>query len=86
MQAISKSKAMIQFESEIAKFEDRVGDGECRDPIGEYRRILSEALPGMSEDERRAHRELELHAHQLGAELLAERGRPVPGNDSMRPN
>jgi hypothetical protein len=40
----------------------------------------------MSEDERRAHRELELHAHQLGAELLAERGRPVPGNDSMRPN
>jgi hypothetical protein len=52
----------------------------------EHQRILRETLPDMTGEERKALQEMDLRIHQSGAEMLAERGRPVPGNDPSKPN
>ena len=74
MRTAHKSEAMLRFEREIALLEARVGNGHCADPIEEYRRIRGETWPSMTEQERAILQKMELRTHQVGAEILAERG------------
>ena len=84
-----KSEGLLQFEREMADLEKRIGRAEFNDllaPGREYNRILEVTLPKMTEGERASIRHTQLHAHQVGAEILAEHGHPVPGSDPKRPN
>jgi len=84
-----KSNGMIQFEREIAILERRIEEGEFNDPMApgrECNRILQAALPKMTEGERQSIQIMQLRAHQVGAEILAEHGYPVPGSDPKKLN
>ena len=76
-----KSEGLLQFEREVAALEKRTGDGEFSDlrELGlECSRILKKALPRMTAAERDAIQRMELHAHHVGATILAELGHAVP--------
>jgi hypothetical protein len=77
---------MLRLEREVALLEQRVGDGQCPNPVEEYARILRETGPGMTEHERGLLQKMELRAHQVDAEILAKHGNPVPGNNPEKPN
>jgi formiminotetrahydrofolate cyclodeaminase len=84
-----KSEGLLQFEGEMAELEKRIERAEFNDslaPSREYNRILEATLPKMTEGERASIRRTQLHAHQIGAEILAEHGHPVPGSDPKKPN
>jgi hypothetical protein len=81
-----KSEAMLRFEMEIAGLERRVGEGECSNPVEEYRGILRENRPAMTDHERAQLLQMELRTHEIGVQMLAEQGRPVPRNDPKKPN
>jgi hypothetical protein len=84
-----KSEGMLRFERETAELEKRIERGEFNDPLApgrEYDRILQAALPEMTDGERDFIQHMQLQAHQLGAEILAKHGQPVPGNDPKKPN
>jgi len=85
----NKSEAMIQFEREIAELEQRLGRGEINNHLllgKEYDRILRNAMPKLTDNERKFIQRTKLSAHQVGAEILARHGHPVPGNDPTKPN
>jgi len=84
-----KSEGMRQFERAVAELERRIERGEFSDPLEpgrEYDRILQATLPKLAESERDSIQRRQLRSHQVGAELLASHGRPVPGNDPGKPN
>jgi hypothetical protein len=81
-----KSEAKLRFDTEVARLEKRMEEGQCANPVEEYQRILRQHRPGMNDYEREALQQMELRVHQDGAEMLAKHGRPVPGNNPKRPN
>jgi hypothetical protein len=86
---VRKSEGMLQFEREMAELEKRIERGEFNDPLTpsrEYTRILQAMLPRMTDSERDSVQRLQLRSHQVGAEILAGYGQPVPGSDPKRPN
>ena len=80
---------MLRYEREVLRLRQRTESAEHQDLLGaarEHRGILRDAMPDMTDEERIALQEMDLRTHQSGAEMLAERGRPVPGNDPGKPN
>lgn len=84
----AKSEAMLSFEGRVAELRDRMERSELRllEAVSEFRVLINEAIERVTEAERHYLLELELDAHRIGAEMLAEHGHPVPGNDPERPN
>jgi hypothetical protein len=84
-----KSEGQLQLERGMASLADRIKAGEFNDPLAagrEFSRLLGDAIPKMTASERDAIQRAQLRAHELGAAILAEHGRPVPGNDPDKPN
>lgn len=85
----NRSEGMLQLERDLAEHGGRTKRGEFASisaMTDEYSRILGEALPKMTPSERDSIQQLELRAHQTGAEILAAHGHPVPGSDPKKPN
>jgi hypothetical protein len=85
----TKSKGQIRYEQGVAEIQKRAERGDFTDPfwLGRtFGELLEQTLPEMTTSERDAIQHMRLNAHQLGADLLADHGRPVPGNDRRRPN
>ncbi len=85
----TKSKGQIRYERGLAEIQEQAEQGDFADPFGlgrAYGELLDLAFPEMTASERDAVQRTRLNAHQLGADLLADHGRPVPGNDRSRPN
>ena len=73
----------------MAELERRIERGELNDPLApvrEYNRVLRATLPKMTESERDSIQRTQLQAQQVGAEILAKHGHPVPGSDPKKPN
>ena len=86
---MAKSEGMEQFERLLAEHEKRIQRGEftdMRDILKEFEAIWRETAPAMTNSERHEIERTRLRADQKGAELLAEHGEPVPGNDPNRVN
>jgi len=83
-----KSDALLSFERDLAELESAVGRGEIgtQEMLMQYQRLKNTAVKTLTESEREDFQRLELDAHRIGADLLAEHGLPVPGNDPTRPN
>jgi hypothetical protein len=64
----------MEFEQELANLERHL------------RRILQEAAPELADFERTALQVLHLETHMMRAELLAQVGRSIPGNNPLMPN
>jgi hypothetical protein len=85
----TKSEGQLQFDHGLAEIQKRIVTGEYTDPIApgrDYSKLRDDLLPQMTASERDAIQRAELRAHQLGADMFAELGRPVPGNDRSKPN
>ena len=73
----------------MAELEKRIARGEIVSPpelSQEVECIIRDTLPAMTPSERDFIQRTQLQAHELGARILAEHGRPVPGNDPAKPN
>lgn len=84
-----KSEGQLYFERQIAEIEKRSERGEFAsiDEIAkEIARVREEAWRSMTQVERGSLQRSELEAHQIGADMLADHGLPVPGNDPKKPN
>jgi len=84
-----KSEGMGQYERRLAEHERRIEQHKFAslvESLAESETIWCETAPLMTEAERAEIDQMRLRAHQKGAELLAEHGQPVPGNDPRRVN
>ena len=84
-----KSEGLLQYERETANLEKRIERGELgsiEEVATEHGRILADAAPGMSDNELLRIRDRALVGHGILAEILADFGQPVPGNDPNKPN
>jgi hypothetical protein len=59
---------------------------ELPPPLTEFNDLLALFLPLMTEKERAEIERMQPGAHHMGAQILSERGAPVPGNDPEKPN
>jgi hypothetical protein len=83
-----KSQAMLAFEARLTDLENRMERGEVGllEAASEFGAFVNEARGKVTEAEWQSLLELQLDAHRIGAQILAEHGTPVPGNDPNRPN
>jgi hypothetical protein len=83
-----KSEAMLAFEHGLAELEHCFEHGEVGhdEMLVRYNRMLSAAMASVTDSERAHLQRLAMNAHRIGAEILADHGRRVPGNDPQKPN
>ena len=96
-----KSDGMLEFERRVAELKRRMESGEMlteaqerssprelrsHPVVDEYEKILAETRPRMTQAERDNLQRIKLRTHQVGSQVLADHGQPIPGNDPDRPN